>query len=240
MSSVLLAVGGSSDVGMSLIEKSCSKYDKVVCHYHHMNDKLKSMLALHDNVVGIEADLSDLDDTRRLIDRIIEFKLVPTHIVHLPALKIVNRKFAKTSWQTYEDEINVSVRSAVMILSAFLPMMAKEQFGRVVIMLSNAVDSLPPKYNTDYVMVKYALLGLMKSLAVEYADKGIAINGISPAMIETKFVDGLHHSIIENHAQASPNGRNLTLDDVIPTIEFLLSDGSGSINGHNILLTVGR
>ena len=48
-----------------------------------------------------------------------------------------------------------------------------EYMGKVVFMLTSCVLNMPSKYQASYVTAKYALLGLMRSLSVEYADKGI-------------------------------------------------------------------
>lgn len=49
-------------------------------------------------------------------------------------------------------------------------------------------------------MTKYALLGLLRTLSVEYEKKGIMINGISPGMMETKFLDGISRLVVEKFA----------------------------------------
>ena len=107
-------------------------------------------------------------------------------------------------------------------------------------MLSMVINGMPPKHNADYVIVKEALYGLVKAIAVEYAEKGISINGISPALIETKFIENMHDYTIGENAKLSPVGRNLIIADIIPTIRFLMSEGSDCINGQNISVTCGR
>ena len=89
-------------------------------------------------------------------------------------------------------------------------------------------------------MTKYALLGLMKSLSVEYADKGIMVNGVSPDMIETKFLKDIPDLVIRQNAERSPLKRNLTIEDVVPTFDFLLSDAADTITGQNIGITGGK
>ena len=118
--------------------------------------------------------------------------------------------------------------------------MAKNKYGRVVVMLTSCTVNVPPKYLASYTTSKYALLGLVKSLAVEYAGNNVTINGISPTMIETKFLSKVPSLLVEQNALKSPNGKNLTVDEVTPMIEFLLSDKACAITGENIAITNGN
>ena len=75
------------------------------------------------------------------------------------------------------------------------------------------------------------MLGLVKALATEYAPKGITVNGISPAWVNTKYIDNQPDILKEQAAMNSPMGRNLEVAEIIPTIEYLLSEGASCING---------
>ena len=79
----------------------------------------------------------------------------------------------------------------------------------------------------------------MKALATEYDSKGITVNGISPEMIDTKFLSDLPDLIVEEHAAKSPLKRNLQVDDVVPMLAYLLSDAAEAITGQNIAITGG-
>lgn len=99
---------------------------------------------------------------------------------------------------------------------------------------------MPPKYLSPYVTVKYSLLGLVKALAVEYADFDITVNGISPEMTDTKFLSEIPELIVQKSGMDNPLGRNLSVEEVVPTFEFLLSDGADCITGQNIAITGGK
>ena len=236
----LLIIGGSSDIGMAVAEDQACSYDRIIIHYHHMNDRLSDIMKRYKNVNCIQANLASENSTVELINQINEQGIVPTHILHLPASKYEARKFHKTKWAVIEEELHISLRSAAMILGSFLPKMSRNGYGKIVIMLSMVINGMPPKHNADYVIVKEALYGLVKAIAVEYAEKGISINGISPALIETKFIENIHDYTIGENAKLSPVGRNLIIADIIPTIRFLMSEGSDCINGQNISVTCGR
>ena len=131
------------------------------------------------------------------------------------------------------------MRSLYYAAHAFVPTMAKRKYGKVVVVLSSAVTGTLPVYLNAYNTAKYALLGCMKSLAVEYADRNVQINAVSPGMMETKFLDGLSHLVVEKEAADHPLGRNASVEDVTPVIELLLSDKSGYITGQSILISGG-
>jgi 3-oxoacyl-[acyl-carrier protein] reductase len=106
-------------------------------------------------------------------------------------------------------------------------------------MLSSVVMNIPPKALTQYTTVKYALLGLVKSLASEYADKNIQINSISPSMVETKFLDNINEKLVELGAYNHPLKRNAIVRDITPIIKLLISKESDYMNGINIPITGG-
>ena len=120
-----------------------------------------------------------------------------------------------------------------------MPKLAKEKRGVVVVMLSSCVLGVPPKALSHYTTVKYALLGLVKSLASEYADKRIRINAISPSMIETKFLSNIDERLIEIIASNNPLKRNASPTDIVPTVKLLLSDDASFMNGANLPITGG-
>ena len=83
------------------------------------------------------------------------------------------------------------------------------------------------------------MLGLVKSLASEYADKNIQINALSPSMIETKFLDNINEKLVELSAYNHPLKRNAKIDEITPIIKVLISKESNYINGVNIPITGG-
>lgn len=236
----LLVTGASSDFGMELIRTVEKQYEIILAHYYHENECLKQLKEqLGDKLVLLQADFMDIDSVNKMIGSIRDMGYTPDHIVHFPSPKAVNEKFHKCNWERFSDGIETSLHSIVDILKAFLPQMMKNKYGKIVFMLSAYTMDVPPKYQAPYVSVKYALLGLMKSLAVEYAEKGIAVNAVSPGMTETKFLAELPELIIQQNAYTNPTKRNLSVEDVIPTFAYLLSDGADAVTGQNVAVTFG-
>lgn len=242
MKKILLITGASSDVGMELIKTIGTDYEVIYAQYHRMNEEFQRLVNKvneNANIIPLEADFTNSESVSMMIEQIKEKGMIPNQIVHLPAPKAYNKQFHKDDWSNYDEAWEISVHSIVTILKAFMPAMVKNHYGRVVFMLSSYTRNMPPKFQSSYVTVKYALLGLMKSLSVEYMSKGITVNGVSPNMMETKFLSELPHLIIEQNAENSPLGRNVFVKEVLPVINYLLSDAGAAMTGENIAITGG-
>jgi 3-oxoacyl-[acyl-carrier protein] reductase len=242
MSRILLVTGASSDLGMALIRRIVSEFDIVLCHYWRSKTKIEALSSqFGDVIIPLPADCSQPEDVERMALEIAGRNISPTHFAHLPAIPNTNLNFHKTAWPDYEAQLTVQVRSAHILCKSFLPVMAKERFGRLVFVLTeNVARETIGKYAAPYTTAKFALLGLLKCLSAEYADKGITVNGVSPSMIDTAFVSNLPEISRQLNAEKSPLKRNLKVEDVIPILEFLLSDGANMITGQNIAVMGGK
>ena len=236
---IVLIIGASSDIGLNLI--SNIRGDAlIIAHYNRSNEKLLELSKIINNeLVTLKADLSKEHQVMGLLEKIEINYGIPNKIVHLAANTVENIRFKDVTWSDFEKDINISLKSAVLILNRFLPKMARLKKGKVLIMLSSYVLGVPPKTLSHYTTIKYAMLGLVKSLASEYADKNIQINAISPSMIDTKFLENINEKIVELSAYNHPLKRNANVDDITPIINILLSEESNYINGINIPVTGG-
>ena len=194
---------------------------------------------INNELVTLKADLSKEDEINKLLDTVESDYGIPNKIVHLAAVRVENIRFKDVEWNDFEKDINVTLKSAILILNRFLPKLSKLKRGKVVLMLSSYVLGVPPKALSHYITIKYAMLGLVKSLASEYSDKNIQINGISPSMVETKFLDNINEKFIELSAYNHPLKRNAIVEDITPIIKILISNESNYINGVNIPITGG-
>lgn len=249
MNETYLILGASSEVGMEYIKQLNDKSSlesksvrTVIAHYRNLSEELKQLAdtSEHIRVELIQCDLSKVEKVQEMLDEIEKTYGYPTHILHLPASKLQYGKLKNLQWDMIENDFKIQIQSLMLILQRFLPHMAKQQFGKVVIMLSSVTLGMPPKYMTGYAMVKYALLGFMKSIALEYADKNITINGISPSMMKTKFLNDIDDKIVELSALQSVKKKNIMVQEVAGTIHYLFSDASSYMCGVNINLSGGE
>ena len=237
---ILLVTGASSDVGCALVKQVVNNYDKVWVHYRDSSDRIRDLESWSKNkIVPIQADFLDSNSINELISTITESGDCPNHIVHLSAQRIHALQFHKHTWDDFQKEIDISLRSIIKILKAFIPKMSKNNYGKIIFMLSAYLGQVSPKYFSPYITVKYSLLGLMQILAAEYVSNGITVNAISPNMMDTRFLSNLPELIIEQSIKDNPLGRILTVNEVIPTIEYLLSSACDAVTGQNIFISGG-
>ena len=239
MNNIIFIIGASSDIGLDLI-KNIDEEALILAHYNSNKTALEKLSAqISNRLVPLQADLSSEDEIKALIEKIQSEYGTPNKIIQLAASRVENIRFKEVQWSDFEKDINITLRSSVLFLSAFLPQLAREKRGKVVIMLSSYVLGVPPKALAHYTTVKYALLGLVKSLASEYGAKNIQINALSPSMIETKFLDHINEKFVELNAYNHPLKRNALVEDITPSIKMLISKESDYMNGINIPLTGG-
>ena len=239
-SSTILVLGASSDIGGEIIKTIDDGTSLILAHYHKNAEKVERLKeSVRSEIVPIGADLTQEQDITALISEINKYTPCPDKIIHLPAPKFAYTRFKDVEWDHFQSEMDIEIKSIVLLLKEFLPLMAKQKFGRIVFMLSSVCLGIPPKALAPYTVSKYALLGLMKSLAAEYADKKITVNAVSPSMAETSFLSDVPELMVEMAAAAHPLKRNALPQDIAPMIKFLLSEDAGYITGTNMPITGG-
>ena len=241
---LILVTGASSDIGMTLIRRLASGPEppRILAHCHSSAGRLEALrdeLGTGDSLVALPCDFRSESAVKELADSIVKEFGCPSAVVHLPGMKLVYERFPKFNWEHFEADLAIQLRSAITLLRRFLPAMAKMPASRVVFMLSSVTRGTPPKFLSMYNIVKYAQLGLMRSLASEYGATGVTVNAVSAGMVETQFLDDVPPLVKEMSAAASPKGRNATPEEVARAIEFLLSAASGYIHGIELPVTGG-
>jgi 3-oxoacyl-[acyl-carrier protein] reductase len=240
----VLVTGASSDIGLELIRRmaAAAQGPAILAHGHSSLARIEALRDElgTDRIHPLQADFASVANVTALADRITREFGVPRQVVHAPGLKLIYERFSKFNWEHFEADLNVQVRSAVILLQKFLPLMAKMPRAQVVFVLSSVTRGMPPKFMSMYTMVKQAQLGLMRALAAEYAESGVTVNGVCPGMVDTRFLDQIPPIVKEMAAAASPRKRNATPADVVDVIEFLLSPQAEFITGIELPVTGGQ
>jgi len=246
MANTYLFSGGSSDIALSLFKQllqDAANDDVFLLQGHNNMDLLYSYKKelppeIQTRVHCYKLDLRDGSARKDFIQKIAS-QFSVSHFVHFPASHVINKRFRDLDTTQLQQDANIQLLSAIDFCQAFLPGMVKKHRGRILFLLTSYIRGVPPKNTTDYIMVKSALHGLAKSLAIEYAAKGITVNCVAPSMVETKFLSETADLIVEMAARNNPMKRNATPEDISPAIKFLLSDDASYITGITLPITGG-
>ncbi len=145
----------------------------------------------------------------------------------------------------WERCFDVNLRGAWHCISAALPSMLAAGYGHVVNIASVHGHKIIPG-SFPYPVAKHGLIGLTRSLGIEYADRGIRVNSISPGLIMTpaaeRYFDSCPDPLAERRRQAEllPCKRIGEPSEVAYTALFLASDEARFINATDLLVDGGR
>ena len=142
------------------------------------------------------------------------------------------------STETFDRVMAVNVRGAWLGLKHVIPEMLKSGGGSIICTSSMAGLKGTPKLS-PYVASKHAVVGMMKSAALEYAAKNIRINTINPAPIATRMIEsiesgyapGAEDKIKEKMTAGVPMRRYGQPEEVADLVLFLASDDSSYTTG---------
>ena len=240
---VLLITGGFSDFGVTIINSIYDDFDMIFLHCSHSPERyieygLKE-LDVSNKINILTFDFNSGEDVQNMVIKLKGYDKKITHFIHLPSPSLQLKKFVKISLSDFDKFYNVSFRSCVAILQYLLPTMVENKKGNIIIMLSDSIKGETPSYCSNYISTKYALWGLVNSLAVEYSEFGININAISPGTTNTKFFGKQGRMVLANNAKNSRIKRNLETYEIVGTVKYLFSSNAKSVSGNNIFINGG-
>ena len=133
----------------------------------------------------------------------------------------------------WKKVIDINLTSTFLLSKYSIKNMLKNKFGRVV-NITSIVGHTGNLGQSNYSASKSGIIGMSKSLAIEYAKKNININCISPGFIKTAMTDKLDENFKEDIISKIPSARLGEPNDIANAVVFLCSDQSSYINGETL------
>ncbi|MEH6834932.1 MULTISPECIES: SDR family NAD(P)-dependent oxidoreductase [Falsihalocynthiibacter] len=149
---------------------------------------------------------------------------------------IISRKIIRDmSVEEWRKVMDVNATGAFIGTKLCAPMMAKTGGGSIVNISSNSAFS--GHYDAAYTSSKWALRGLTRTAAMEYAQEGVRVNAICPGLIVTDLNRGSPH--LAPMIGMTPMQRSGEADEVAQLVLFLASEGSAFITGEDFVIDGG-
>jgi 3-oxoacyl-[acyl-carrier protein] reductase len=146
-------------------------------------------------------------------------------------------EMTETDW---DKVFAVNVKGMFFMVTTVLPHMRQRRSGRIV--LTSSVTGPITGYPgwAHYGATKAAMLGFMRSAAIEVATEGVTINAVLPGNIMTEGMEGMGRDYIEALAASIPMGRLGDPEDVGHAALILASDEASYITGQTIVVDGGQ
>jgi 3-hydroxybutyrate dehydrogenase len=235
----VLVTGGGSGIGRAVARAFASGGDAVTIAGRR-REPLEETAAGFGMEVR-EADVTDEAAVAALFE-------TPFDVVVANAGAGKAARLKDTSLQMWNDTLAVNLTGVFLTFRAAYPAMGEG--GRLIALASTASLKGGPAV-AAYAAAKHGVLGLVRSLALEVARKGITVNAVCPGYVDTPMAEaavaGLmaRQGISEAEAAAkvtggNPMGRLITTEEVVAAVMFLASPGASMVNGHALSVSGGE
>lgn len=141
----------------------------------------------------------------------------------------------------WDPVLNVNLKGVLYCCQAVAPYMIEQGGGKIVI-ISSISSILGHPARGAYASSKGGGIQLSKVMATEWAPHGISVNAISPAAVDTPFIDGLKkdRARLDRELERIPMGRIAVTDDIVGAAVLFSSSAADFITGQNLVIDGGR
>jgi 3-hydroxybutyrate dehydrogenase len=158
--------------------------------------------------------------------------------------------FGRSDAALFQRMMDVNFMGVVHATQAVLPSMIERRHGRVIAIASTA-GLKGYAYVSAYSAAKHAVIGLVRSLALETAKSGVTVNAVCPGFTETDLLEGSIDNIMKKTGRGreqaiaelskhNPQARLVTPQEVADAVLWLCSEGATAITGQAIAVAGGE
>ena len=227
----ILITGASGGIGRELVKKFVSLGGNVVGS-GTKTEKLDLIKKKYPNIKVKKFDLSEHSRIEEFIDDV-SLQLGGLDILINNAGTNVDNLSLRMKEEEWKKVIDINLTSTFLLTKYAIKKMLKNKFGRVV-NITSVVGHTGNLGQSNYAASKSGIIGMSKSLAIEYAKKNITVNCVSPGFIVSDMTMNIAEKVKLYLTSRIPMGKLGTGEDVSNCVAFLSSDQASYLTGETI------
>ena len=186
---------------------------------------------------SVKADVTEENQVKDIYS-VIKKRWGGVHVLVNNAGIYERTSFEQMTFQQWRKTILADLDSVFLVTKEAISFMKKEKFGRII-NISSQLAFKGSKVGSHYSAAKAGLIGLTRSLALEFSIHGITVNAVSPGGMKTQILDFFNKEQLDEMAKNIPVGRIGTPEDVANVVGFLASDAASYVTGATFTATGG-
>lgn len=231
---VALITGGSRGIGRAVSLELASRGYVVGVNYRSSREEAEEVVHLIRQQGGTAGayggDVSNPEDVKALYASV-ENDLGSVSILVNNAGITRDALLMRMKDDMWDQVLQTNLTSLFYCIRQGVRAMAKQKWGRIVNM-SSVVGIMGNPGQANYSAAKAGVIGLTKSVAREYASRGVTVNAVAPGFILTDMTRSLGESVTEEYMKNIPLGSLGTPEDVAKAVAFLVSEDARYITGQ--------
>jgi len=232
---VALITGGTRGIGAAIAEALALQGVNVIVAARNSEEARQKAAKLSGHgirTLGVKLDVSKSEEVMEVFGKIrTEFQRMDILVNNAGITK--DGLLLRMKEEAWDTVIDINLKGVFLCTREALKDMVSQKYGRIVSVTSVAAFMGNPG-QANYGASKAGIVGFTKTVAKEYANRGITANAVAPGFIETAMTDVLRESMKEEVKKLIPVGRFGTVEDVARAVVFLASPQAEYITGQVI------
>lgn len=240
---VAVISGGADGLGFGIAERIASEGGNV--QLFDINEKLmaKAIKTLRDkgfNAEGYTVNISVENDVQKAMHEVVNnFGKIDIMINSAGIVGPTNIKITDYPTEEYDKIYAINLRGAFLMTKYAVKAMEQNNYGRILLIASIAGKEGNP-FMAGYSSMKAGVIGLVKGIGKEYAQTGITVNGLAPAVIKTAMNENTAPEQLAYMTAKIPMGRLGTIEEVASIATWIVSKEASFNTGFIFDISGGR
>lgn len=230
---IAIVTGGAQGIGKAISESLAAFGGTVVVSDLNRARAEKTAEALASRgcqAMAVEVDVTDERSVKGMVDAVLsKWRRIDILINNAGITR--DTLLLRMKDADWDAVLSVNLKGVFHCMKSVLPSMSKQRSGKIV-SISSIVGAIGNAGQANYAASKAAVIGLTKTVAREYAKRGITVNAVAPGFIETEMTSKLPEAVQADLKQQIPMARFGTPADIADTVAFLVSDQARYITGQ--------